>query len=53
MKAELKEVMNMSPKLQCALDFGTAPTAEQEALTNEVAEIMDALFEAMKQVPNE
>ena len=39
--------------LQGAIDFGTAPMAEREEPTSDVAEIMDALFEAMKKLPDE
>jgi len=53
MKAELQEVMNMLRKLQGAIDFGNAPMAEREELAGDVAEIMDALFEAMKKLPEE
>ena len=53
MKAELQEVMNMLRKLQGAIDFGNAPMAEREELAGDVTEIMDALFEAMKKLPDE
>ena len=53
MKADLQEVMNMLRKLQGAIDFGSAPMAEREDLANEVTDIMDALFEAMKKLPDE
>jgi hypothetical protein len=53
MKAELQEVMNMLRKLQGAIDFGNAPMAEREELAGDVADIMDALFEAMKKLPEE
>ena len=53
MKAELQEVMNMLRKLQGAVDFGNAPMAEREELAGDVADIMDALFEAMKKLPEE
>ena len=53
MKAELQEVMNMLRKLQGAIDFGNAPMAEREELAGDVADIMDALFEAMKKPPDE
>ena len=53
MKAELQEVMNMLRKLQGAIDFGNAPMAEREELAGDVAEIMDALFEVMKTLPDE
>ena len=53
MKAELQEVMNMLRKLQGAIDFGNAPMAEREELAGDVADIMDALFEAMKKLPAE
>ena len=52
MKAELQEVMNMLRKLQGSIDFGNAPMAEREELANDVTDIMDALFEAMKKLPD-
>ena len=51
MKAELQEVMNMLRKLQGSIDFGATPAAEREELAGEVSDIMDALFEAMKKMP--
>ena len=53
MKAELQEVMNMLRKLQGAIDFGNTPAAEREELAGDVADIMDALFEVMKKLPDE
>ena len=53
MKAELQEVMNMLRKLHGAIDFGNAPMAEREELAGDVADIMDALFEVMKTLPDE
>ena len=53
MKAELQEVMNMLRKLQGAIDFGNAPMAEREELASDVTDIMDALFEVMKKLPDE
>ena len=53
MKAELQEVMDMLRKLQGSIDFGNAPMAEREELAGDVSEIMDTLFEVMKQLPNE
>ena len=53
MKGELQEVMNMLRKLQGAIDFGNAPMAEREELAGDVADIMDALYEAMKKLPDE
>ena len=53
MKAELQEVMNMLRKLQGAIDFGNAPMAEREELAGDVTDIMDALFEAMRKIPDE
>ena len=53
MKAELQEVMNMLRKLQGAIDFGNAPMNEREELAGDVADIMDALFEVMKTLPDE
>ena len=52
MKAELQEVMNMLRKLQGAIDFGNAPMAEREELADDVTDIMDAVFEAMKKLPD-
>ena len=51
MKAELQEIMNMLLKLQGSIDFGATPAAEREELAGEVSDIMDALFEAMKKMP--
>ena len=51
--AELQEVINMLRKHQGAFDFGNAPMAEREELAGDVADIMDALFEAMKKLPDE
>ena len=53
MKGELQEVMNMLRKLQGAIDFGSAPMAEREELAGDVADIMDALFEVMRNLPDE
>ena len=53
MKAELQDVMNMLRKRQGAIDFGNAPMAEREELASDVSEIMDALFEIMRQLPTE
>ena len=53
MKAELQELMNRLRKLQGAIDFGNAPTAEREELASDVTDIMDALFEVMKTLPDE
>ena len=53
MKAELQELMNRLRKLQGAIDFGNAPMAEREELAGDVADIMDTLFEVMKQLPDE
>jgi hypothetical protein len=53
MKAELQEVMDMLRKLQGSIDFGNAPMAEREELAGDVSDIMDALFEIMKQLPSE
>ena len=52
MKAEVQEVMNMLRKLQGAIDFGNAPMAERAELAGDVADIMDALFEVMKTLPD-
>ena len=43
----------MLRKLQGAIDFGNAPMAEREELAGAVTAIMDALFEAMKKLPDE
>ena len=53
MKAELQEVMNMLRKLQGAIYVGKAPMAEREELASDFTDIMDALFEAMKKLPDE
>jgi len=53
MKAELQEVMNRLRKLQGAIDFGNAPMAEREELASDITDIMDALFEVMKKLPDE
>ena len=53
MKAELQELMNRLRKLQGAIDFGDAPMAEREELAGSVTDIMDALFEVMKTLPDE
>ena len=53
MKAELQDVMNMLRKLQGAIDFGNAQIAEREQLAGDVTDIMDALFEVMKNLPDE
>ena len=51
MKAELQDVMDMLRKLQGAIDFGNAPMAERDELARDVSDIMDALFEVMKNLP--
>ena len=51
MKAELQDVMDMLRKLQSAIDFGNAPMAERGELARDVSDIMDALFEVMKNLP--
>ena len=53
MKAEPQEVMNMLRKLQGAIDFGNAPMAEGEELACYVTDIMDAILEVMKKLPEE
>ena len=53
MKAELQEVMDMLRRLQGAIDFGNAPMAERENLAGNVTDIMDALFDAMKKLPDD
>ncbi len=52
MKAELQDVMDMSRKLQGAIDFGNASMAERDELARDVSDIMDALFEVMKNLPD-
>ena len=52
MKAELQDVMGMLRKLQGAIDFGNAPIAERDELARDVSDIMDALFELMKNLPD-
>ena len=53
MRAELQEVMDMLRKLQGAIDFGNAPIADREELAGDITDIMDALFEVMKNLPDE
>ena len=53
MKAELQELMNRLRKLQGSIDFGNAPMAEREELAGDVTDIMDMLFEVIKQLPDE
>ena len=53
MKAELQDVMDMLRKLQGAIDFGNAPMAERDELARDISDIMDALFEVMKNLPDE
>lgn len=53
MKADLQEIMDMLRKLQGSIDFGNAPLAEREALADDVALIMDALFEVMKKASSD
>ena len=52
MKAELQDVMDMLRRLQGAIDFGNAPMAERDELARDVSDIMDALFEVMKNLPD-
>ena len=52
MKAELQDVMDMLRKLQGAIDFCNAPMTERDELARDVADIMDALFEVMKKLPD-
>ena len=52
MKSELQELMNMLRKLQGAIDFGNAPMAERDELARDVSDIMDALFEVIKNLPD-
>ena len=53
MKADLQEVMNGLRRLQGAIDFSNTPLIEREELAGEVADIMDALFEIMKKIPDD
>ena len=53
MKAELQEVMSRLRRLQGAIDFSSAPVAERDEMAEEVAKIMDELFEIMKRLPDE
>ena len=43
----------MLRRLQGAIDFGNAPVAEREELAGDVIDIMDALFEVMKRLPDD
>jgi len=52
MKAELQEVMNKLRRLQGAIDFSNAPAAERDELAEDVAKIMDELFDLMKNLPD-
>lgn len=52
MKADLQEIMELLRKLQGSIDFGNAPINEREALADDVAVIMDALFDVMKKLPS-
>lgn len=52
MKAELQEVMNKLRRLQGAIDFSNAPAAERDELAEDVAKIMDELFDLMKRLPD-
>ena len=53
LKAEGQQIINMLRKLQGAIDFGNAPMAEREELACYVTDIMDAIFEVMKRLPEE
>ena len=53
MEAEPQEEMNRLEKLQGAIDFGNAPMAEREELAGGITDIMAALFEVMKKLPDE
>ena len=53
MKAELQEVMSRLRRLQGAIDFSNAPVTERDEMAEEVAKIMDELFEIMKTLPSE
>ena len=52
MKADLQEIMELLRKLQGSIDFGNAPIDERQALADDVAVIMDALFDVMKKLPS-
>jgi hypothetical protein len=52
MKAELQEVMNKLRRLQGAIDFSNAPPAERDELAEDLAKIMDELFDLMKSLPD-
>ena len=52
MKAELQEVMNKLGRLQGAIDFSNAPAAERDELAEDLAKIMDELFDLMKSLPD-
>jgi hypothetical protein len=52
MKAELQEVMNKLRRLQGAIDFSNAPAAERDELAEDVAKIMDEIFDLMKSLPD-
>ena len=52
MKAELQEVMNKLRRLQGAIDLSNAPAAERDDLAEDVAKIMDELFDLMKSLPD-
>ena len=52
MKADLQEIMELLRKLQGSIDFGNAPINERQALADDVAVIMDALFDVMKTLPS-
>ena len=43
----------MLRRLQGTIDFGNAPVAEREELAGDVTDIMDALFEVMKRLPDD
>lgn len=53
MKAELQEVMNKLRRLQGAIDFSNAPVVERDQLAEDVAKIMDELFDLMKSLPDD
>ena len=40
-------------ELQGAIDFGNAPMVEREELAGDITDIMAALFEEMKKLPDE
>ncbi len=52
MKSQLQEVLNKLRRLQGSIDFCNAPAAERDEMAEDVAKIMDELFELMKRLPD-